>query len=126
MSGMFSKKEITYMKAQPLGRIATVSKDGQPDVVPVSYEFDGKHFYIGSMMMKKTRKFWNVKKGSSKVSLVIDDLVTVRPWKARGIKITGNAEIVEVDGDSGKDLDLRITPVSSQSWGIDDLRGAGS
>jgi pyridoxamine 5'-phosphate oxidase family protein len=116
---MFSEKEIKYIQSQPLGRLATVSKDGQPDVVPVAFEYDDKHFYIGGFIIKKTRKFWNVKKGNSKVSFVIDDLASVKPWKARGIKITGTAEIVEVDGESGKDLNIRITPQASQSWGID-------
>jgi pyridoxamine 5'-phosphate oxidase family protein len=117
---MFSEKEIKYMQSQPLGRIATVSKDGQPDVAPVAFEFDGKHFYIGSIMMKKTRKFWNVKRGNSKVSFVIDDLASTTPWKPRGVKVDGMAEIVEVDGESGKDLNLRITPETSKSWGLDD------
>jgi pyridoxamine 5'-phosphate oxidase family protein len=116
---MFSENEVKYIQSERLGRIATVSKDGQPDVVPVSFEFDGKDFYVGGVIMKKTRKFWNVKRGNSKVSFVIDDLESINPWKARGVKITGTAAIVEVDGDSGKDLNLRITPNGSQSWGID-------
>jgi|SRR5271155_4008118 pyridoxamine 5'-phosphate oxidase family protein len=116
---MFSENEVKYIQSQRLGRIATVAKDGQPDVVPVAFEYDGKHFYIGGMIMKKTRKFWNVKRGNSKVSFVIDDLESVNPWKARGVKVTGTATIVEVDGESGKDLNLRITPKASQSWGID-------
>ncbi len=67
--------------SQPLGRIATVSKDGKPDVAPVGFEFDGEHFYIGSSIMKKTRKFWNVKNGNTGVSFVIDDLASTRPWR---------------------------------------------
>jgi pyridoxamine 5'-phosphate oxidase family protein len=117
---MFSEQELKYIQSQPLGRLATVSKDGQPDVVPVSFEYDGKHFYIGGRIMKKTHKFWNVKRGNSKVSFVIDDLASVRPWTPRGIKITGDAEIVEVEGESGKDVNVRITPRSSQSWGIEE------
>ena len=30
-------------------RLATVAPDGQPDVVPVGFEFDGTSFYIGGM-----------------------------------------------------------------------------
>jgi pyridoxamine 5'-phosphate oxidase family protein len=116
---MFSNLEVEYIQSQPLARLATVSKDGQPDVAAVAYEFDGTHFYIGSMIMKKTRKFWNVKNGNQKISFVIDDLASMNPWKPRGIKVTGTAELVEVDGDSGKDINLRITPIVSRSWGID-------
>lgn len=117
---MFTEQELKYIQSQPLGRLGTVSKDGQPDVVPVTFEYDDGHFYIGGMIMKKTRKFWNVKKGNSKVSFVIDDLASVKPWRPRGIKITGTAEIVEVDGQSGKDLNIRITPQAAQSWGIEE------
>ena len=117
---MFSESELQYIQSQPLARLATVSPEGQPDVVPVSFEFDGKHFYIGSLIMKKTRKFWNVRRGNSKASFVIDDVVSTRPWRARGVKVTGKIEIVEVDGTSGKELNLRITPETHNSWGLED------
>ena len=117
---MFSDTELRYIQSQPLGRLATVSSEGQPDVVPVSFEFDGKHFYVGSFIMKKTRKFWNVRRGNSKASFVIDDVVSRRPWRARGVKITGKIEIVEIEGDSGKELNLRITPETHKSWGFED------
>jgi pyridoxamine 5'-phosphate oxidase family protein len=53
----FSAKELGYLKTQRLGQIATVSKDQQPDVAPVSCEFDGKYFYTGSMMMARTFRY---------------------------------------------------------------------
>ncbi len=115
---MFSESEVQYIRSQPLGRLATVSGDGQPDVVPVGFEFDGRDFYIGSIMMKKTRKFWNVSRGNSKASFVIDDIKSLRPWKVRGLKVTGRVEIVEVDGEGGRDLNLRIKPEKHTSWGL--------
>src|SRR5487761_1535484 len=45
---LFSKPEVDYMKSQRLARIATVNKKGQPDVVPVGFEFDGTYFWVGS------------------------------------------------------------------------------
>jgi pyridoxamine 5'-phosphate oxidase family protein len=117
---MFSESEVRYIQSQRLGRLATVSKDGQPDVVPVGFEFDGKDFYIGSIMMKKTRKFWNVRRGNTKASFVIDDIKSLKPWAVRGLKVTGRVEIVEADGEEGKDLNLRVTPERHSSWGIDD------
>ena len=45
----FTDEEIAYLNSQPLGRIATVAPDGQPDVSAVTYEFDGTHFYIGGI-----------------------------------------------------------------------------
>ena len=42
---MFSEKEIAYLKSQKLARIATVSADGEPDVAPVGFTFDGQRFH---------------------------------------------------------------------------------
>jgi Pyridoxamine 5'-phosphate oxidase len=56
-----TEEEITYLRAQRLARIATVHPDGQPDVVPVRYQFDGQY---------------------------IDDLVSVDPWTPRYLRIS--------------------------------------
>jgi len=58
---MFSESEISYIRSQYLARIATVNSDGQPDVVPVGYEFDGSVFYIGGRFCRRhanSRIFW--------------------------------------------------------------------
>ena len=122
---MFSEAEIKYLKSQRLGRLATVSKDGKPDVAAVAYEFDGRDFYIGSYIMKKTRKYWNIKNGNPKVSFVVDDLASVNPWIPRGIKIDGKAEIIirskQSSGPAGTMSPeyIRLTPESSRSWRIE-------
>ncbi len=79
---MFSEPEIQYLKSQRLARIATVSKKGQPDVVPVGFEFDGKYFYVGSHsqdIFHQTLKYKNVKNGNNLVALTIDDLGSIDP-----------------------------------------------
>jgi pyridoxamine 5'-phosphate oxidase family protein len=117
----YSAPEIEYLKSQRLARIATVSKKGQPEVVPVAFEFDGKYFYVGSHsqdIFLRTRKYKSVRDGNSRVGLVIDDLESVDPWKPRGIKLFGTAEVVEHDGMFGPGKYLRITPQTSWSWGI--------
>ena len=122
---MFSKPEIEYIKTQRLARFSTVSEKGQPDVVPVGFEFDGKkYFYVGSHsqdILPRTRKYKNVKAGKDKVALVVDDLVSVDPWRVRGIKVFGTAEIVKHEGMFGAGEYLRITPKVSWSWGIEGL-----
>jgi pyridoxamine 5'-phosphate oxidase family protein len=40
----FSDEEVAYLRSQRLARLATVAPDGQPDVVPVGFEFDGRSF----------------------------------------------------------------------------------
>jgi pyridoxamine 5'-phosphate oxidase family protein len=116
---MFSEKEIDYLKSQRLARIATVSAKGQPDVAAVSFEFDGQYFYVGGLKMTTTLKYKNVLNGNQKVALVFDDLEAVSPWKPRGIKIHGSAEIVEREGKLGAGHYLKITPEKYWSWGIE-------
>jgi pyridoxamine 5'-phosphate oxidase family protein len=119
---MLSTLEVQYLKSQRLARIATASLEGEPEVSPVAFEYDGKHFYIGShdqSIFFKTRRFRNVKSGNPRVSLVIDDLESVDPWKPRGIRIRGTAEIVEHTGMFGEGSYLRVTPLVSVSWGIE-------
>jgi pyridoxamine 5'-phosphate oxidase family protein len=44
----FSDSEVAYLGgSQRLACLATVARDGQPDVVPVSFEFDGQRIYVG-------------------------------------------------------------------------------
>ena len=116
---MFSDKEVDYLKSQKLARIATVSANSQPDVAPVSFEFDGQYFYVGGIKMTTTLKYKNVLNGNKKVALVFDDLEAVSPWRPRGIKIHGSAEIVERSGQLGEGAYLRITPEKYWSWGIE-------
>ena|SRR5579864_2205421 len=119
---MFTEKEKQYISTQRLGRLATVSKTGQPDVVPVGFEFDGKNIWIGSgtqEIFHVSKKFLNVNKGNSKVAFVIDDLVSVDPWKPRSLKIYGTAEVADHQGRFGPGKYLKITPKISWSFGID-------
>ena len=115
----FTEEEIAYLRTQRLARIATVSADGQPDAMPVGYQFDGTYFYVGGMNPVKTRKFRNVQGGNTKVALVIDDLVSVNPWTVRGLRIYGNAELlVRQEGQFGPGQYMRITPTASWSWNL--------
>lgn len=117
---MFSEAEITYLKSQYLARLATVSGDGQPTVDAVGFEFDGTRFYIGGQALPSTHKYKNVAGGNHKVSLIVDDLESVNPWKVRGIRVQGLAEIVERSGRFGFKEYLAITPTVSWSWGFGD------
>lgn len=117
---MFTEREVAYMKSQPLARIATVSPDGQPDAAPVGFEFDGQYFYIGGHNPANTRKYRNVRAGNQKVALVVDDLESIQPWKPRGVRIYGAAELVKREGRFGPGVYMRITPATSWSWGIED------
>jgi pyridoxamine 5'-phosphate oxidase family protein len=117
----FTDEEAAYLESQRLARIATVAPDGQPDVVPVGFEFDGTFLYVGGMDPARTRKYLNVQTGSSKVALVVDDLVSTQPWTPRGLRIYGTAELVERQGQFGTAPYMRITPTISWSWNLEGL-----
>ena len=122
---MFSESEIKYLKSQRLVRLATVSRKGQPDVVPIGLEFDGKYFWAGSHsqdIFLRTRKYKNVLRGNKLVSLAVDDLVSVDPWRPRCVKVYGTAEVMDHDGQFGPGKYLRITPKISWSFGIKGLK----
>jgi len=113
------------MKSQRLCRFATVSAEGQPDVVPVGFEFDGGYFYVGSHSQDiffRTRKYKNVSNGRKKVALTIDDLKSVDPWRPRAVRVYGTAEVVDHKGIFGPGKYLRITPKVSWSFGIEGLK----
>jgi pyridoxamine 5'-phosphate oxidase family protein len=115
----FSDEEIAYLRSQRLARIATVSADSRPDVVPVGFEFDGTHVYVGGFDPAKTRKFRNVRAGNTHVALVVDDLVSADPWTPRYLRIYGNAELVERQGQFGPATYMQITPTTSWSFNLE-------
>jgi len=117
---MFSEQELAFVRAQPLARIATVDNDEQPTVDAVGFEFDGARFYIGGHKLETTRKYKNIVTGHRKVSLLIDDLKSFRPWQPRGIRIHGIAEVARRQGHLGPGSYLAITPLVSWSWGVED------
>lgn len=118
---MFTEAEIAYLNSQPLARLSTVGADGYPDVVPVAFEFDGDGFWVGGgATVVGTRKMRNVRAGRTKVSLVVDDLVSLQPFVARGVRVYGVAgELTERVGMVGPGTFFRVTPSVSWSWNLD-------
>jgi pyridoxamine 5'-phosphate oxidase family protein len=119
---MFTEAEVSYLRTQRLARVATASKKGVPEVSPVGFEFDGKYIWIGSHSQEifpRTRRYKNIASGNTRVSIVIDDMVSVDPWRPRGIKVSGTAEIMEHKGIFGNGRYIRIRPKVSASWGIE-------
>lgn len=119
----FTEEELAYLRSQGVGRLATVSPDGQPDVVPVAVEFDGTYFWVGGngASVLATRKFRNVAAGGpgSKVALEFDDMVSFQPFIARAIRVYGLAEQpFERTGMVGPGTFIRITPTVSWAWNM--------
>jgi pyridoxamine 5'-phosphate oxidase family protein len=90
-------------------------------VVPVAFELDEAGcFWIGGSgpSVLRTRKFRNLRDGG-KVALVVDDLVSLEPFVARGVRVYGWAgPLVERVGMVGPGTYVRITPAISWSWNL--------
>ena len=116
--------EITYLQSQRMARIATVGSNGQPHVVPVAFRYnpETETIDIGGHDGFAKRKKWRDVQSNPKVAVVIDDIVSVNPWKVRGIEIRGEAEMLMTGGQSivpGFDPEMfRIKPERVISWGI--------
>jgi pyridoxamine 5'-phosphate oxidase family protein len=117
----FTDDELAYLRSQPLTRLATLGADGQPDVVPLAFEFDGAFFWVGGTgtAVLDTRKFRNVRAGRHKVALVIDDMVSFDPFITRCIRVYGCAEQpFERVGLVGPGTYIRIMPTIFWSWNM--------
>jgi pyridoxamine 5'-phosphate oxidase family protein len=124
---ILTEAEIAYLAGQPLGRLATVSPDGMPQVNPVGFRYDPDLgvIDIGGHGLGASKKFRNVAAGS-RAALVVDDLVSRQPWQVRGLEIRGDAETL-----TGQDPLMpgfspeliRIRPRRVISWGIEPGQG---
>lgn len=122
----FSEAELTYLNSPSplLARLATIGPDGSPRVAPVGYfvNADEGTIDIGGFAMGTTQKFRNVQR-EPRVSLVIDDVASVQPWRVRGVEIRGRAEaLTDVDPPQphfSREL-IRVRPDKVRSWGLDD------
>ena len=113
VESVLSEREACFLCRGDLARLATVSRDGQPHVVPVAYEFDGQFLYFSGLNLSKSLKFRHMLH-NQKVALVVDEVVSVSPWKARGIELRGIAEILHERGRPYVRVSLR----SGASWGL--------
>lgn len=119
MMQMFDEHEVAYLRGQRLGRLATVDADGQPTVDAVGFAYDDGVFTVGSRGdIRETRKGRNVGNGMTKVSLIVDDLASVDPWRPRGVRVHGEAEVAEIEGQFGLGIYLVVRPTVTWSWGL--------
>ncbi|MEU6551261.1 PPOX class F420-dependent oxidoreductase [Streptomyces sp. NPDC046915] len=119
----FSAAERVYLRSQRLGRLATVDPHGQPQANPVGFfpQDDGT-ILIGGHAMGRSKKWRNLRQ-NPKVALVVDDIVSLDPWRVRGVDIRGEAELLTGPHDLGPHLSgevIRIHPRRIHSWGLEE------
>jgi pyridoxamine 5'-phosphate oxidase family protein len=117
----FTTEEIAYLQSQRLGRLATVSANGEPHVVPVSFRYNPEHdsIDIGGHRIASAKKYRDALR-YGRVAFVVDDVLP--PWKPRMIEIRGTVEGLPEGGkEIVKDFSpeiLRITPTRIISFGL--------
>ncbi len=117
----FTKREVDYMRSQPLGRLATVDGNGQPDNAAVGFRVDDDGVIsIAGMDIAASRKGRNVLAGNSRAAFIVDDLESIDPWRPRGIRVYGRIELVGAAGEPPQGGRFKLTPETSWSWGIED------
>jgi len=112
----FSEPQAGYLAENFMGRVATASASGQPHVVPVTYRFDGKTITFSGWNLTKSLKFRNLM-ANNRVAFVVDDVVSTRPWRVRGLEVRGRAEQFRTT--DGVTM-IRIIPLNIRSWGLGD------
>ena len=78
---LFTEREAVFLCRGGLGRVATASRDGQPHVVPVAFEFDGRFIYFSGRQLVRSLKFQHLLL-NDKVAIVVDEVVSGEPWMA--------------------------------------------
>ena len=109
----FTEREALFLCRGGIARVATASQDGQPHVVPVAFEFDGRYIYFSRRRLVRSLKFKHLLV-NEKVAIVVDETVSRGQWSARGIEVRGVAELLVSNGHPY----VRICPLTKASWGL--------
>lgn len=96
---VFTEMELGYLATQRLGRLATEGPGGRLQNNPVGFRVDAAEGTVSifGRDLAGTRKFKNVR-ANGKAALVVDDIVSVAPWRVRCVEVRGEAEaLTDVD-----------------------------
>ena len=118
---IFTPAEVSYLRGHRLGRMATVDAAGKPHAVPVGYRYDQSDtITIGGLDRSKK---WRDLHDNPHVAFVVDDLVSVDPWRPRGVETRGRAARHGAGGEQigpgFRVARVEIRPDRIVSWGTD-------
>jgi pyridoxamine 5'-phosphate oxidase family protein len=102
----FTRAELEYLQSQQRGRLATVSRRGDPQVKAVSFRYNAEldTIDIGGFEMEKSQKFRNITNNPA-ISFLVDDVL---PDGSPGfIEIRGYAQALASGGQS---IDPTLSP----------------
>jgi pyridoxamine 5'-phosphate oxidase family protein len=96
---VFTEAELAYLQSQRLGRLATVNKNGEPQIAAVGFRYNAEldTIDIGGYDNGNTQKFRNIARNGL-ASFLVDDVQP--PWKPRLLEIRGRAQALAEGGQS--------------------------
>jgi pyridoxamine 5'-phosphate oxidase family protein len=114
---VFTETEIGYLASQRLGRLATAQPNGTLQVSPVGFSYNPatSTIDINGYNLAKSRKYRNIA-DNGRAAFVVDDLVSVKPWRVRCLEIRGVAEALTTETGPL----IRLHPQRIISFGIDE------
>ena len=121
---VFTESEIAYMGENTMCRMATVGRNGEVHVAPVTYVYNAAEdaIDIGGIDFANTKK-WRDVQHNRNLTILVDD---ISPTAAHAIEIRGEAEPHDTGGgDINPRIDgfvpefVRLRPRYVVSWGIE-------
>lgn len=114
---VFTESELAYLAGQRLGRLATVQPNGTLQNSPVGFHHnrDTDTIDITGFNLEKSQKFRNIA-DNGRVAFVVDDIVSVTPWRVRCLEIRGVAQALQTD----RGPLIRLHPKRVIAFGIDE------
>jgi pyridoxamine 5'-phosphate oxidase family protein len=114
---IFTLAELAYLASQRLGRLATSKADGTLQNSPVGFQHnpDTDTIDINGFNLARSQKYRNIA-GNGKAAFVVDDIVSVDPWRVRCLEIRADGESIVVDGVPI----IRLHPRKVISFGLDE------
>jgi pyridoxamine 5'-phosphate oxidase family protein len=119
----FTPAQIDFLSSQRLGRLATAGLDGKPHVVPTSYRYNPevRTIDIGGHHVATTKKYRDIQ-ANGWAAFVVDDLVSIDPWRPRMLEVRGRAEAVATGGrrlgPGFGEAFIRLHPQKINSFGL--------
>lgn len=128
---VFTVEEISYLRDNKLGRLATADAEGQPHAIPVTYFFNEAEdtIDVGGLNFGAGKKWRDVEQ-NPKVAFLVDDVIGP-PRRARAVEVRGAAELHQTGGEEINPRFpnfapefIRIRPTRIVSWGIEEAATA--
>jgi pyridoxamine 5'-phosphate oxidase family protein len=116
--------ELAFIKEQRIGRLATASPTGAPDVAPALAIYRrslGVFLFVGQGI-ERTRRYNNARRNPQ--ASVVFDALSWEPYELRGVKVAGSISVHLADdeinlGTMGIPL-LVLRPERKWSWGLEE------